>query len=80
MKINYGIIVINPEEVVDEEIEILHFCGYENEPKQIDYESLRKELKEDKEFGLTEIADKLELLPAPQEIVEYYEKMRPKDE
>lgn len=33
---------------------VLHFCGYYNKPKYIDYVKLHKELKEDPEFDLKE--------------------------
>lgn len=33
---------------------ILHFCGYFNKPKYVDYVKLYKELKSDSEFELTD--------------------------
>lgn len=70
--IKYGLMVIDPE-TLDEStdtLEIVHFVGYWNEPTLDDANSLREELRTDEEFGLTEIADRLEIYPAPDEVVE----------
>jgi len=73
MKINYGLIAVFPDpSKKEEELDILHFCGYESEPGKNEIESLYEELKTDDEFGLIEIADKLVIILAPQDIVDYY--------
>jgi hypothetical protein len=69
--IKYGLIAIDPTQEGDMK-DILHFCGYWNKPSKKDAESLLEELKTDEEFGLTEIADRLVILPAPEDIIEYY--------
>lgn len=69
--IKYGLIVIDPTQE-SEMLDILHFVGYWNKPNKQDVESLREELITDKEFGLTEIAHRLDIIPAPDYIVEEY--------
>jgi hypothetical protein len=71
--IKYGLIVVDPNEEADM-LSILHFAGYWEEPTQVDIDSLRKELVEDESFGLTLHMDQLEILPAPQYIVDQYVK------
>jgi hypothetical protein len=73
-KFKYGLIVVDPTQE-GEMLDILHFCGYWNEPKKSDADSLREELMNDEEFGLTEIAHRLDILPAPDYIVDEYAKM-----
>jgi len=76
MKINYGLIAVLPDPSgKEEELEILHFCGYESEPNQKDIEYLHEELKTDEEFGLVEVADRLVIIPASKDIVEIYRNM-----
>lgn len=69
----YGLIVIDPTQK-DEMMDILHFAGYWNEPTKKDADLLREELMTDEEFGLTEIAHRLDILPAPDYIVEEFKK------
>ena len=59
----HGILVFDPETVNEETIEIVHFVGYWEKPDKEDLESLKKELKEDDQFGLVDIADRLEYIP-----------------
>jgi hypothetical protein len=67
----FGLIVIDPTQE-GEMMDILHFVGYWNKPTKKDADSLREELMTDEEFGLTEIAHRLDILPAPDYIVEEY--------
>jgi hypothetical protein len=69
--IKYGLMVVDPTQE-SEMLDILHFVGYWNKPNKQDAESLREELMTDKEFGLTEIAHRLDILPAPDYIVKKY--------
>jgi hypothetical protein len=71
--IKYGLIVIDPSQE-GESFSVLHFSGYWEEPTQTDVDNLRKELTEDKSFGLTQLIDQLEILPAPQYIVDQFVK------
>lgn len=72
----YGLIVVDSSQEPDGDdmLNILHFVGYWEEPKKSDADSLREELMKDEEFGLTEIAHKVDILPAPDYIVEEYKK------
>ena len=69
--IKYGLMVIDPTQE-DEMLDILHFVGYWAKPTKTDADSLRQELMTDEEFGLTEIAHRLDILPAPDYIVQEY--------
>lgn len=69
--IKYGLIVIDPTQEGDM-MNILHFVGYWERPSRQDAEWLREELMTDEEFGLTEIAHRLDILPAPDYIVKQY--------
>ena len=69
----YGLIVIDPTQK-DEMMDILHFVGYWNKPTNKDADLLREELMTDEEFGLTDIAHRLDILPAPDYIVEEFKK------
>jgi hypothetical protein len=75
MKINYGLIAYLPYPDKDRNIEILHFCGYENPIGQHEIDSLREELKNDKEFGSTSIADDLIIDYATGSVLEYYKRI-----
>jgi hypothetical protein len=65
--ITHGIaaIRINAE---NDRVDVLHFCGYFEEPSVMDYEELKRELEEDPEFGL--VGEEYELIPAPQDLIE----------
>ena len=70
-EIKYGLIAIDPEQE-GEMKDVLHFCGYWEETTKNDADSLRDELMTDEEFGLTEIAHRLYILPAPDYIVKEF--------
>jgi hypothetical protein len=69
--IKYGLIAIDPIQE-GEMKDILHFCGYWEKPSDADAISLKHELMTDESFGLTKIADRLVILPAPDEIIKHY--------
>jgi hypothetical protein len=69
----YGLIVIDSVQE-GEMMDILHFVGYWNKPTKKDADLLREELMTDDEFGLTEIAHRLDILPAPDYIVDEFKK------
>lgn len=50
MKLNYAIICY--KRLSEDDINVLHSCLYENEPNEVDIESLQQELYTDEEFGL----------------------------
>jgi hypothetical protein len=70
----YGLIVIDPSQE-DEMVDILHFTGYWEKPGKPEVDSLRNELMTNEEFGLTEIAHRLDILFAPEYIVNEYLKI-----
>lgn len=72
-KFTHGIMVIdrkNPNE--DGSIPVRHFVGYWEEPDEDAVMDLYEELRTDKEFGLTETIDELELAPATEDVLEYF--------
>jgi len=69
--IKYGLMVVDPNQE-GEMLDIIHFVGYWSKPNKADADSLRTELMTDEEFGLTEIAHRLDILPAPDYIVQEY--------
>jgi hypothetical protein len=71
--IKYGLMVVDPTQE-GEMMDIIHFVGYWKEPNENDAAQLREELMTDEEFGLTEIAHRLDILPAPYYIVEEFMK------
>jgi hypothetical protein len=83
MKMNepfkYGLIVVDPTQESDM-LDILHFVGYWVEPKLKDAQSLREELMTDEEFGLTHIAHRVDILPAPEYVVQEYIKIYKQNE
>ncbi len=67
---NHALICFHPENPD----EILHICGYEEEPDELQINYLREELRVDEEFGLTEIADSLIIEVAePEEVQKFRE-------
>ncbi len=71
MDIKFGLIAIDPEQE-GEMLDVLHFCGYWEQPTLIEVESLRKELVDNPEFGLSEIAHRLDIIPAPDYLVQEF--------
>jgi hypothetical protein len=69
--IRYGLIAIDPAEEGEMKT-VQHFCGYWNEPNEIEAQSLLEELMLDEEFGLTEIADRLVIMRASDDLVQEY--------
>ncbi len=71
-EIKYGLIAV---QIIDNEVDIVHFCGYEEEPGQIEIDHLREELSQDMSFGLTEMMDKIEIIVASKAVVDHYRKI-----
>lgn len=74
LTINYGLIVMDPMEEGEVKT-ILHFCGYQEPITEKDVESLRNELRDDPEFGLQDIWERLVITEAPDEVIEEYKKI-----
>jgi len=72
----HGVIVFDPESQDEESIEMVHWVGYWESPSIEDLKELRKELKEDDQFGLVDIAHRLEYITCDgdslREILEKY--------
>jgi hypothetical protein len=68
----YGLMVIDPTIVDEDDCNIVHFVGYLEEPTKEDAKQLREELRDDPEFGLQDMWDKVDIFPAPQEIVDHF--------
>jgi hypothetical protein len=71
-EINYGLIVLNKDDIAEGKYEILHFVGYESEPTINEVNALANELKTDKSFKLNKIMDKIIIVSASKEIIEKY--------
>lgn len=56
----HGIIVFDTESDDGETIEMVHWVGYWEQPTKEDFKELKKELAEDNQFGLVDIAHRLE--------------------
>lgn len=74
-KFKYGIMVIDPQKVSEDGYEVIHFVGYWEEPKDADIINLREELRNNPEFGLTDIIDRLEMYPATPDCLKFYNDM-----
>lgn len=51
---------------------VVHFVGLWEEPTYETFLELEKEIKTDPEFGLVEIAYKIDVLPALPEVIDFY--------
>lgn len=67
-EITHGIAAVRRENK-NNEVHVLHFCGYFEEPSAADFSELRRELEEDPEFGL--IGQNFELILATQEMIDH---------
>jgi|JFJP01.1.fsa_nt_gi hypothetical protein len=71
-RFTHGIIAINPIPDENDTVRILHFIGLWQAPTEEAFLDFEEEIKTDPEFGLVDIADKIQVLMASQEIVEMY--------
>jgi len=72
-KFKYGVMVLNPLLMDDNgDVPVVHFVGYWAKPKESDIENLIEEIRTDESFGLMDVADDLEYVLAPDDVVEYY--------
>jgi hypothetical protein len=70
--LRYGLIVVDDEPDENGEHPIVHFVGFHNEPTSNDARHVMDEISSSDEFGLKEIAHRLSIFPAPEDIVEFY--------
>jgi hypothetical protein len=68
--ITHGLVAFVKDEENPEQIVILHFCGYFQEPTEDDYVALKTELAGSEDFGLQGID--FELGEATQEMLDYF--------
>ena len=71
-ELQHWLAAVKKTENEEEAVRIYHLCGYEEKPTQEDKDELKTELREDKEFGLTDIVDDLEIIYVPQDIIKSY--------
>jgi hypothetical protein len=70
-EVKFGLIAIDPEQEGSMK-DILHLCVYHEPPTMEDLISLRKELQENPQFGLTHIAHRIEFLAAPDDVLQSF--------
>lgn len=70
-KITHGIVVLDTRLPV-EDVEVIHFVGFWKEPTQQDIDNLKEELRTDPTFGLSDVIDELEFLPATQKQIDFF--------
>jgi hypothetical protein len=73
-KFTHGVMVVQPSLKNEDGIPVVHFVGYWEEPNRDDIDALITELEEDEDFAFRNEmkAGELELYPATQEILDYY--------
>jgi hypothetical protein len=74
-KFTHGIMVIdplNPVDVNDENVTVVHFVGYWKKPNDADADRVREELRNDPDFELRDIVDRLVMYPATEGCLKYY--------
>ena len=79
-RFTHGIMVVdplNPDDIGSDKTAVIHFVGYWSEPADWDVEAnrLREEFRNDPEFGLQDIADRLVMYPATPDCLNYYNDM-----
>ena len=72
MLFNYGLVAI--KQIDKFHVEILHFCGYENEPTDVEIKALKEELDTDPEFELVGRDDYI-IVPATEEMIVFYRRV-----
>ena len=70
-KVNYGIILLKVGDLPLFE-KVLHFVGYPKQPSDIDFIDLWKELSTDNELGWVGNLEGVELVEAPDKVVEQF--------
>ena len=71
----HGIIVFDPASQDEENIEMVHWVGFWQQPDQEDFDDLKRELSEDNQFGLVNIANRLKyIVCSGEELIELLKK------
>ena len=69
----HALIAFDPEQ--EKEVkDILHFCAYLEQPTYSDMVSLKQELMTNPVFGLTHMGERLEIILAPENLVQEFVK------
>lgn len=72
-KFTHGIIAINPNKVDEHgNVGVLHFVGFWDEPKEEDVLGVWEELQNTEEFGLQDQINEIDLIPAPDDVLEHF--------
>lgn len=72
-KFTHGIMVIDHSQVHDDgHLSVVHFVGFWDEPGETDFTAVKNEVKTNPEYGLVEVAEHLELRPASQDAIDFF--------
>lgn len=75
-KFTHGIIFVDPTNIDDnDDVAIVHFIGLWGEPTEEQVTGYIEEVRNDPQFGVGELMNRLVVIEAPPEIVEIYNKM-----
>jgi hypothetical protein len=72
-KFTHGIMAVDPLNIDEnDEVAVVHFIGLWKEPTEAEFLKYKNEILTTPEYGLVDIADRIVVLPAPEDIVEKY--------
>ena len=72
-KFTHGIMVIDHSQIHDDgHLSVVHFVGFWTEPSDADFTMVKNEVETNPKFGLVEIAEHLELIPATQDAIDFF--------
>jgi len=72
-KFTFGIIAVDTLELDEEDnMAVVHFIGLWEAPTREEFIEYEKEIKTNSDFGLVDIADRIMILPAPQETIDIF--------
>ena len=72
MQINYGLVAA--VQIDRFHVEIVHFCGYEQEPTDVEIQALEEELQTDPQFDLVGRDDYI-IVPTTEDMVDFYRRV-----
>ena len=67
----YALVAFDPDQGTDVK-DVLHFCAYTEQPEYLDMVSLKQELMTNPIFGLTHMGERLEIILAPEDLVQIF--------
>jgi len=67
----FALVAFDPEQEKDVK-DVLHFCAYIEQPEYLDMVSLKQELMTNPVFGLTHMGERLEIILAPENLVQSF--------